>query len=66
MVNKGSHFADFVRFRPHTYNLHVHSAISAALVGGNNWFTKILDKLQQFLFNHFVILSICSLLIQIC
>ena len=31
MVNKGSHFADFVRFRPYTYNLHAHSTISAAL-----------------------------------
>ena len=29
MVNKGSYFADFVRFRPHTYNLHAQSAISA-------------------------------------
>ena len=36
MVNKGSHFADFVRFRPNTYNLHAHSIISAALMGGNN------------------------------
>ena len=35
MVNKGSDFADFVRFRPHTYNLHAHSTISAALMGGN-------------------------------
>ena len=29
MVNKGSRFADFVRFRPHTYNMHAHSTISA-------------------------------------
>ena len=36
MVNKGSRFADFVRFRPHTYNLHAHSTISAALIGGNS------------------------------
>ena len=36
MVNKGSHFADFVRFRPNTYNLLAHSIISAALMGGNN------------------------------
>ena len=36
MVNKGSHFEDFVRFRPHTYSLHAHSTISAALMGGNN------------------------------
>ena len=36
MVNKGSHFADFVRFRPHNYySLHAHSTISAALMGGN-------------------------------
>ena len=32
MVNKGSHFADFVRFRPHTFNLHAQSTISAALM----------------------------------
>ena len=36
MVNKGSHFADFVRFRPHNYySLHAHSTISAVLMGGN-------------------------------
>ena len=30
----GLNFANFVRFRPHTY-LHTHSTISAALMGGN-------------------------------
>ena len=36
MVSKGSHFADFVRFRPHNYySLHAHSTISAALMGHN-------------------------------
>ena len=34
LVNKDSKFADFVRFRPHTY-LHTHSTISAAFMGGN-------------------------------
>ena len=32
MVNKGSHVADFVRIRPHTY-----STISAALMNSNNF-----------------------------
>ena len=42
MVNKGSHFADFVRFRPHTYNLYAYSTISAALMGGNKNFAIII------------------------
>ena len=35
IVNKGPHFTDFVRFRPHTYNLHAHTTISAALMDSN-------------------------------
>ena len=37
MVNKGLGFADFVRLRTH---LCTHSAISAALMGGNKQFFK--------------------------
>ena len=33
MVDKGSQFADFVRFRPHTYTRT--EKISATLMGGN-------------------------------
>ena len=40
MVNKGSHVADFVRFRPHTYTLHAHSTISAALMVAINFRKK--------------------------
>ena len=43
-VNKGSHFSDFVKFRPHTYNLHAHLTTSAALVGGNYWLHYALHK----------------------
>ena len=40
MVNKGSHVADFVRFRPHTYTLYAHSTISAALMAAINFRKK--------------------------
>ena len=46
MVNKGSHFADFVRLRTHTYNLHAHSTISALWAAKNTESNRGLPKLK--------------------
>ena len=35
MVNKGSDFANFVRFHPYTYSLHAHSTIPVTFLGSN-------------------------------
>ena len=40
LVNKGSNFADFVRFCPHTYE---HTQQSATFMGGNNLTDLTLD-----------------------
>ena len=50
MVNEGSHFADFVRFRPHAYNLHAHSTISAAFMGDNERYptTDVFSKTNPY------------------